>query len=128
MTRIDSPAALAVLAAVPWLEPRPAHPVLAALDNADVYKTYLAGWWLEHGRWRAAFPPASVLELQKLHVPDTPKKRGIPYPSEEQLAAYAEALAGHADAHCVWKPVNAERKKAAKNAAQAVRREEQDCT
>ena len=123
-----SPATLAVLAAATRLEPRPARPALEALDAADVYKTYLDGWWAEHESWRAAFPPSSVLELQKLYAPNTPKVRGIPRPSREQQAAHAEAVAAHGEAHAAWKPVSVEREKAIRNVNRAVKRQKQACT
>ena len=68
-----------VLAAAPQLEPRPSRSACGALGDNDVYKKYLVGWWAAHESWRAAFPPASVLELQKLYAPKTPKVRGIPH-------------------------------------------------
>ena len=120
--------ALAVLALAPRLDPRPSRPAFEALGDSNVYKKYLAEWWAEHESWRAAFPPSSVLELQKLYAPKTPKVRGIPHPSEEQLTAHAEAAAVHAEAHGAWKPVSIEREKAVQKESRAVKRKEQACT
>jgi len=59
---------------------------MQALQPDDAYRRWLSEWWERHRTWAAAFPPADLGAAKDARpkAPPTPKKCGIPSPSDEQ--------------------------------------------